>query len=64
MVELELSVLARQCLAQRLPDRAAMEPAVAGWTARRNAGITRIDWQVTATDARTRLRRLYPTFEV
>ena len=64
MAELELSVLARQCLAQRVPDRAAMARAVQGWAARRNAGITRIDWQFTTADARTRLHRLYPTFEM
>ena len=31
MAELELSVLARQCLQQRLPDRDAMTHAVTAW---------------------------------
>ena len=64
MAELELSVLARQCLAQRLPDPEAMRQAVSAWARRRNATITTTDWQFTTADARTRLRRLYPTFEV
>lgn len=63
MAELELSVLARQCLTQRLPDRDAMARAVTAWADRRNAADSRIDWQFTTADARTKLRRLYPAYE-
>ena len=63
MAELELSVLQRQCLRQRLPNRAAMEREVMAWTTRRNTRIKRIDWQFTSSDARLKLRRLYPAFE-
>ena len=63
MAELELSVLARQCLRQRLPDQAAMEAAVTTWVDRRNAAISTIDWQFTTDDARIKLRRLYPVFD-
>lgn len=63
MVELELSVLAQQCLAQRLPDHAAMEEAVTAWSKRRNAAIHTIEWQFTTDDARVRLCRLYPGFD-
>ncbi len=63
MAELELAVLQRQCLVQRLPDRAAMHHAVAAWTERRNAVTSAIAWQFTTADARTKLRRLYPAFE-
>lgn len=63
MAELELSVLARQCLCQRLPDQAAMEAAVTAWADRRNVATQTIDWQFTTTDARTKLRRLYPVFD-
>ena len=63
MAELELSVLQRQCLKQRLADRDVMERAVTDWTRRRNAQIKRIDWQFTTADARIKLRRLYPAFE-
>jgi len=63
MAELELSALQRQCLRQRLPDRAAMEREVGAWARRCNAATKRIDWQFTTADARTRLRRRYPAFE-
>ncbi len=63
MAELELSVLARQCLHQRCGDRAAMEHAVTAWADRRNAAISTIDWHFTTDDARIKLRRLYPAFD-
>jgi hypothetical protein len=63
MTELDLSVLQRQCLRQRLADRDAMEWAVTAWTERRNRASQRIDWQFTTADARTKLRRLYPAYE-
>ncbi len=63
MAELELSVLARQCLRPRLPDLTTMQQAVTAWGARRNANIQRIAWQFTTADARVKLRRLYPAFE-
>jgi len=60
MAELELSVLARQCLNRRLDDRATMEREVAAWVAARNGAATTIDWQFTTEDARIKLKRLYP----
>jgi hypothetical protein len=63
MAELELSVLARQCLSQRLPDQAAIRDAVTAGADRRNAAIRTIDWPFTTADARIKLRRLYPAFD-
>jgi hypothetical protein len=63
MAELELSVLARQCLSQRLPDQATMQHAVTAWADRRNAATQTIDWQFATADARITLRRLYPEFD-
>ncbi len=63
MAEIELSVLQRQCLRQRLGDRAALEQAVTAWTERRNAATAAINWQFTTADARIKLRRLYPVFD-
>lgn len=59
MAELDLSVLQRQCLRQRLVDRDAMEQAVTAWAARRNAVAHHIVWQFTTADARVKLKRLY-----
>jgi hypothetical protein len=63
MAEIELSILQRQCLRQRFADRAALEQAVQAWVATRNTTTSRIDWQFTTTNARTKLRRLYPAYD-
>lgn len=63
VAEIELAALERQCLRQRFGDRSALAAAAAAWAARRNAAGAAVDWQFTAADARTRLKRLYPTFE-
>jgi DDE superfamily endonuclease len=60
MVEIELSVLADQCLARRLPDIAAVRREVAAWEDRRNAAEATVRWRFTTADARTKLHRLYP----
>jgi hypothetical protein len=60
MAEIELSVLAGQCLDRRLPDRAALEREVAAWEAERNAAGRTIDWRFTTADARIKLKHLYP----
>lgn len=60
IAEIELSVLARQCLDRRLPDRDTLAAAVGTWTTTRNAAAFTVDWQFTTTDARTKLKRLYP----
>jgi hypothetical protein len=60
MAEIELSILARQCLNRRLDDRAMMEREVAAWATARNSASSCIDWQFTTEDARIKLKRLYP----
>ncbi len=60
MAEIELGILASQCLDRRLADRAALERQVAAWEARRNAATAKIDWRFTAADARISLKHLYP----
>jgi len=60
MVEIELSVLARQCLDRRLPDRATVQQVVTAWVERRNAYRASVDWRFTVHDARTKLVDLYP----
>lgn len=60
MAELDLSVLARQCLARRIPDQATLETEVAAWVAARNAEAVTVSWHFTQDDARQRLHGLYP----
>jgi len=61
MAEIELSVLARQCLAQRLPSRAELQNKVTAWADNRNAQAAKMEWRFTIDDARVKLKRLYPT---
>jgi len=63
MAELELSVLARQCLDRRIPDLATLTREVAAWEEDRNRAAVKVDWQLTTADARVRLKRLYPVLE-
>ena len=63
MAEIELSVLGRQCLSQRIPDHATLEREVAAWEKARNAAQATIDWRFTTADARIKLKHLYPSIE-
>lgn len=63
MAEIELGVLAAQCLDRRLPDRATLEREVAAWTRDRNAATRTVDWRFTTADARIKLKHLYPSFD-
>jgi hypothetical protein len=64
VAEMELSVLARQCLDRRIPDLEALHAEVAAWERDRNAAVVKVDWQFTTADARVKLKRLYPTIEL
>ena len=61
IAELELSVLARQCLDRRIPDRSTLEVEVAAWETERNRLGSKVDWRFTTDDARIKLKRLYPS---
>jgi DDE superfamily endonuclease len=45
MAEIELSVLARQCLDRRIPDQQTLAEEVGAWEAERNAYESSIDWR-------------------
>ena len=61
IAEIELSVLDRQCLDRRIPDRETLTTEAAAWAARRNTAVVTVNWHFTTTDARTKLERLYPS---
>jgi len=63
IAEIELSVLGRQCLAQRIESQEALDRQVAAWQIDRNERCVGVDWQFTAQDARIKLRQLYPAFQ-
>lgn len=60
MAECELSVLEKQALGERVENEAMLREGIAVWNADRNTRSKGIDWQFKTSDARIRLRRLYP----
>jgi transposase len=60
MVEIELSILARQCLKRRIGDIRTLEREVLAWVEERNAQRATVQWRFTKNDARTKLERHYP----
>jgi uncharacterized small protein (DUF1192 family) len=61
MAESELSVLSGQCLDRRIADKQTLVKEIAAWEATRNKNHTKADWQFTTSDARVKLKRLYPS---
>jgi hypothetical protein len=60
MAEIELAMLAGQCLDRRLADRAILEREVEAWQVARNRAGRGVNWRFTTEDARTKLKHLYP----
>lgn len=60
MAEIELAVLARQCLSDRISTVEAVQERAAAWQHDRNQAKASIDWRFAATDARIKLKHLYP----
>jgi hypothetical protein len=63
MVEVEISVLVRQCLKRRLPDIETLGREARAWCTERNGLGASVDWRFRTEDARTKLRSLYPSTE-
>ena len=64
MAEIELSVLQRQCLKARIPDRPTLIEKVESWEKRRNATEATVHWRFTTAEARIKLHKLYPSIDV
>lgn len=63
MAEIELSVLARQCLNRRLATLQEVAQEVQAWQQERKQAQATINWRFTAADARIKFKRLYPIIE-
>jgi len=48
----------------RIDNAETLTREVAAWEAQRNAAKVKVDWRFTADDARIRLKKLYPSFDV
>jgi hypothetical protein len=61
MAEIELSVLAKQCLADHVTSLDSLKVDARLWTEQRNDRKNTVDWRFTTNDARIKLKRLYPS---
>ncbi len=60
MAEIEISILSRQVLKQRVASLSQLAELTQQWAAARNAQQATINWCFDVTRARTKLARLYP----
>jgi len=63
MAEIELNVLIGQCLNRRIDKLSMVIRECEAWQNHRNNLNARINWQFTSSDARIKLKRLYPTLQ-
>lgn len=63
MAEIELHVLNAQCLKRHISTINEIKEQVNAWANNRNNRTTKINWQFTNKEARTKLRRLYPSID-
>lgn len=59
-VEIEFSVLSRQCLERRIKDVQTLSSEIATWEQQRNDASASVNWRFKTTDARRKMERLYP----
>ena len=63
MAEVELSVLQRQALGQRIEGREKMARVTGAWEEERNERGVEVKWRFTTADARIKLHKLYPSLQ-
>ena len=64
VAECELSCLTSQCLAgRRIGELDVLQSEIRTWSQKTNARQRGVDWQFKIDDARTKLKKLYPTFK-
>ena len=64
MAEIEIGSLNKQCLDRRIGDMETLRAEVAAWVARRNLEGATIRWLFSSEDARVKLGRAYPKFNL
>jgi DDE superfamily endonuclease len=60
IAEIELSALTRQCLDRRIDDIDVLNGELTAWQDAVNTTQRQVNWHFTTSDARIRLRQLYP----
>jgi len=65
IAEIELSAMTTQCLGKRrIPSIDALNAELAAWHINRNSLKKGVDWQFTTSDARIKLRHIYPNVKI
>jgi hypothetical protein len=60
MAEIELSVLNRVALKERIKSKVGLQKQINAYLKEKNKAAIQINWQFTTKDARTKLNKLYP----
>jgi hypothetical protein len=63
MAEIELNVLANQCLDRRIGQKERLISEIHAWQVQRNRKAASTDWRFTTEDARIKLKHLYPSLD-
>jgi hypothetical protein len=63
MAEIELGILGRQCLSQRIDNIEKLRAETAAWEKTRDEAEVKVNWQFTTADARIKLKSLYPSMD-
>jgi len=63
MAEIEIGVMARQCLDRRLGNQHILRNEINAWQKQRNEEAISVNWRFTTDDARTKLKSLYPSIQ-
>ena len=60
IAEISISILTKQCIDRRIPNLEMLNQEIFAWESGCNAACIPVNWHFTSTDARIKLRRLYP----
>lgn len=63
IAEIEMSVMSRQCLRERMDNVQQLTEETLLWQRHRNCREVKVNWQFTTDDARIKLKKLYPSIE-
>ncbi len=63
MAEIEMGVMARQCLNRRIGDQQTLRREINAWQKQRNEEKMTVNWRFSNENARIKLKSLYPSIQ-
>jgi len=60
IAEIAISILSKKCINKRIPSIEKLNKDIDIWEEYQNANLKKVNWQFTASDARIKLKTLYP----